>query len=198
MESIDVALLPISREDIRTAYLLNRAHADNSKTNLEFQIAEKTSDGTRLMYFLNFFTQDGTPILDKALECWLCGSKKLISEDRRSRVAVRVKIYLGQGFRGKGIGTYIVAHEELLFKKWGAAEIQLCAMDFGRWVWTRDKFGYSILPLEFAALQQRYRDWQRSRGAPSAGILSADRLSDFPQEFLLSPLPASLTLFKRL
>jgi GNAT superfamily N-acetyltransferase len=198
MEPIDAALLPISRDDVLKAYSFDNSKVDNSKTNIAFQIAERTNDGIRLMYFLGFYTSDGIPLLDKDLECWLCGNKALMGESGRSKVAVRVKIYFSPAFRSKGIGAYIVKREEELFRMWGASEVQLCAMDFGRWVWTREKFGYSIRAFELAALQQKYRDWQRSRGIAAAELVRAEHLADFPQDFLLSPLPASLTLFKRL
>lgn len=198
MEPVDAALLPILRNDVLQTYFLDSTQGDNSKTQISFAIAEGTGDGTRVMYYLSFFTDDQIPLLDKDLECWLCHNKALISRTGRSKVAVRVKIYVRPSFRGKGLASYIVKREENLFRQWGAAEVQLCAMEFGRWVWTREKFGYNTTAFEFGALQQKYRDWQRSRGVPVTKIVKAERLSDFPQDFLLSPSPSSLTLFKRL
>jgi GNAT superfamily N-acetyltransferase len=198
MDPIDDALRPISRDDVLVAYTLEGASADNSKTRISFQIAAKTGDGTRVMYYLSFHTADRTPLLDKDLECWLCENKPLKGRNVRARVAIRVKIYVNRNFQGRGIATYIVKREEDLFRRWGAVEVQLCAMESGRWVWTRDKFGYSTTDFEFGALQQKYRDWQRSRGVARTEIANAARLSDFPQEFLLSPSPTSLTLYKAL
>jgi GNAT superfamily N-acetyltransferase len=109
---------------------------------------------------------------------------------------VRVKFYVRGNFQGRGFATYIVNREEDLFRGWGAQEIQTPAMEQGRWVWTRDKFGYSIPAFDFDTLQQSYRDWQRIEkiGPP----VRASRLSDFPRAFLLSSAVSTIQLFKRL
>jgi len=153
-------------------------------------------DGTKVIYFVSLFIDAGEPLLDKDLERWFCMNKKLLGQTGRGRVAVRVKFYLRQNYRGRGFARYIVEREEELFRGWGAQEIQMPAMELGRWVWTRAKFGYSIPQFDFDALQQRYRDWQRSEG--TGRPVKAARLSDFPREFLLSSAVSTIQLFKSL
>jgi len=135
-------------------------------------------------------------LLDKDLERWLCDRKQLLGQAGRSKVAVRVKFYVRRNFRQKGLATYIVGREENLFRRWGAKEIHVFAMDLGRWIWTREKFRYSIPPFDFGLMQQRYREWQRAMGV--SNIRVATCLSDFPKEFLLSSAVGTLPLFKSL
>jgi hypothetical protein len=71
-EAIDAALLPIVKDDVRQTYFLDDAHGDNSRTRISFAIAERTGDGTKVMYYVSLFAENGDPVLDKELECWLC------------------------------------------------------------------------------------------------------------------------------
>jgi len=82
-----------------------------------------------------------------------------------------------------------------MFRRWGATEIQIFAMESGRWVWTRNKFGYELFEAELPLVQQKYREWLRATtdtGTPPS------RISEFPKEFLLSPAVGMLHLFKTL
>jgi GNAT superfamily N-acetyltransferase len=151
----------------------------------------------KVIYFAAFFNVASEPLLEKELERWLCANRRLLGQPgTRGKVAVRVKFYLRGKFHRSGFATYIVNREEDLFRAWGAREIHTPAMEAGRWVWTRAKFGYSIPQFDFDALQQSYRDWQRSErtGDP----VRAASLADFPREFLLSSAVSTIQLFKSL
>ena len=189
------ALLPISETDVRQAYWFTSPFpVDNAKTDISLKIATKTADGTKVICLATLHTDTGEPILDKDLERWLCDQKQLLGRTERSRVAMRVKFYIRRHFQNRGLATYIVRREDDLFRRWGAKEIQVVAMEFGRWVWTRGRFGYNI--ADFGFYQQKYRDWQRARGV--AQVKQAKRLSDFPRDFLLSSAVSTLPLFKSL
>jgi GNAT superfamily N-acetyltransferase len=191
------ALLPISEIDVRDTYSASGASpVALAQTTVSFQVAAGERDGTKVIYFVTFFIDTGEPLLDKDLERWLCMNRKLLGQVGRGRVAVRVKFYVRSSYRGKGFAPYIVEREEELFRGWGAQEIQMPAMELGRWVWTRAKFGYSIPQFDFDTLQQSYRDWQRSEGTGQSARASS--LSDFPREFLLSSAVSTIQLFKSL
>ncbi|HET7890449.1 MAG TPA: hypothetical protein VFL34_02950 [Candidatus Sulfotelmatobacter sp.] len=190
------ALLPIAEADIRNTYLCSpRLGIDDTRTGFSLQLLERTSDGAKVICLVFFQTDTGEPILDQHLERWLCNNKKLFSQPGRSRVAYRVRFYIRGNFQRKGFAHYISIQEEQLFKRWGATEIQTTAMDDGRWVWTREKFGYRIPVADFQLLQQRYVEWQRELGRSE--VRRADSLADFPKEFLLSAVN-SFPLFKGL
>lgn len=195
MELAD-ALRPITEDDVRDAYSNSSSPVILARTVLSFQVATAGADGTRVAYFVGFYIDAAEPLLDKELQRWLCTSRKFLGRSGRGRVAVRVMFYVRSNFQGKGFATYIVNREEELFRSWGAQEIQTPAMEQGRWVWTRDKFGYSVPPFDFDTLQQRYLDWQRSERAGRP--VRASSLSDFPKEFLLSSAVSTIQLFKSL
>jgi GNAT superfamily N-acetyltransferase len=190
------ALSPISEADIRETYLVApRLGIDDTKTIFSFQVLERTADGTRVICQVSFRTDTGESVLDKELERWLCDNKNLLSRPGRARVVCRVKFYVRRNFQGSGLAEYILRQEEELFRRWGAKEIQVTAMDDGRWVWTRAKFGYGIPVVDFNLLQQAYKEWQRATNAPV--IHRADTVADFPRDFLLSGA-TGFALFKRL
>jgi GNAT superfamily N-acetyltransferase len=197
MELID-ALQPITEGDVRDAYSVSSGSPVTlTRTTISFQVSGERPDGTKVIYLVAFFTDASDPLLEKELERWLCANKRLLSQPgRRGRIAVRVKFYVRDKFQGRGFATYVVNREEELFRGWGAQEIQTPAMEQGRWVWTRAKFGYSIPQFDFDALQQRYRDWQRSKKAGQP--VRAASLSDFPRDFLLSSAVKTIQLFKSL
>jgi len=190
------ALSPISEADIRDTYsAAPRLGIDDGKTVLSLELLLKTTDGNKVTCFVSFYTEQDEPILETDLQRWLCDNKRLLGRSGRSKVAYRVRFYVRRNFQGKGFARYILAREEELFRRWGAREIQVTAMDDGRWVWTREKFGYSIPVADFDLLQQRYVEWQRERGA--VDINRARVLSDFPKDFLLSAT-SSVPLYKDL
>lgn len=196
MELID-ALRPITEAEVRAVYSGIGSPVSLARTTVSFQVAGEKPDGTKVIYFAAFFINTTEPLLEKELERWLCANRKLLGQPgRRGRVAVRVKFYVRGNFQGNGFATYIVNREEELFRGWGAQEVQTPAMELGRWVWTRSKFGYSIPEFDFGALQQSYRDWQRSEKIESP--VRASSLSDFPKEFLLSSAVSTIQLFKNL
>lgn len=195
MSSLASALAPITETDVRQTYQLDgRVEADDSETTVDFQVLAGTDDGAKVIYSVQCFTMAGLPILDR-LERWLCDNKRLLGSNGRSRVACRVRFYVRGNFQGQGIASHIIGREDSLFRRWGAAEIQVTAMEDGRWVWTRPQFGYAIRAEDFLLLQQRYTEWQRERGALE--VRRATNLVDFPRDFLLST-PNSLALFKTL
>jgi GNAT superfamily N-acetyltransferase len=193
---IAAALSPISEADIRNTYLAEpRLGIDDARTVLSLQLHTKTADGRRVNCLVLFRTGTGEPILETDLERWLCDNKRLLGKPGRSRVAYRVRFYVRGNLQGKGFARYILMREEELFRRWGATEIQVTAMDDGRWVWTREKFGYSIPAADFQLLQQRYIEWQRETSR--VAIVRAATMSEFPKEFLLSTATA-FALFKSL
>lgn len=194
MSSLADALAPVTEGDVTQTYALNGGFkVDDAATTIDFQLLLGTDDGTKVTYSIQFFRTDGLPILYRSLERWLCNNKRLLGGPGRSKVAFRVKFYVQGNFQGQGFASYILGQEETLFRNWGAAEIQVTAMEDGRWVWTRPKFRYSIRPEDFSLLQQRYTEWQRQNRA--GRITRAASLADFPRDFLLSA-PSSLPLFK--
>lgn len=196
MSSLANALAPVSEADVRQTYTLGgNFNIDDTETSISFQLLSPTDDGTKVTYTAQFYTTAGLPVLDRDLERWLCDNKRLLSRSGRAKVAYRVKFYIRGNFQGQGFASYIVGQEETLFRNWGAAEIQVTAMEDGRWVWTRPKYGYSIRADDFRLLQQRYTEWQRENGL--AQIRRAANLADFPRDFLLSG-PSSLPQFKEL
>jgi GNAT superfamily N-acetyltransferase len=196
MSGLAGALSPISQTDVQRAYLVEpKLGIKDAKTKLSFQLLTGTQDGTRVIYVVFFHTETDEPILEKDLERWLCDNKRLLGQPGRSKVACRVKFYVRRNFQAKGFALYILGKEEELFRRWGAREIQVTAMEDGRWVWTRPKFGYSIPIVDFQLHQQRYIEWQRETGV--ATVVRAAALADFPREFLLSAT-SSLLLYKEL
>lgn len=196
-------LHPISKERLRGAYWIDTSQmgaqlrqVDNTLTRLRLRLLENTPDGNRLTYLVAFFTRSSEPILEQDISRWLCDNKALLGRPGyRSKVAVRVGFFVRPAFRGAGLAVYLLAREENVFRKWGAAEIQVLAMCLGRWVWTRPRFAYSMDTFDFQTLQERYKEWQRAGGATS--IVQAPDLSAFPRDFLLSAVN-SLTLYKTL
>jgi GNAT superfamily N-acetyltransferase len=196
MELID-ALRPITEGDVRDTYSGRDSPISLTRTNVFFQVGGERPDGTKVICFAAFFVSATEPLLEKELERWLCTNRRLLGEPgRRGKVAVRVKFYVRGNFQGRGFATYIVNREEELFRGWGAQEVQTPAMEAGRWVWTRSKFGYSTPEFDFGTLQQSYQDWQRSENIGSP--VRASNLSDFPREFLLSSAVSTIQLFKKL
>lgn len=197
-------LQPISEADLRGAYWIEHPQVaerlsvlDNEATQVRLELIENTSDGNKLTYFVKFYATDNDPALDHDLERWLCDNKQCLGTPKeRSRVAIRVRFYLRPKFQNAGLATYLHSREERVFREWGAREIQVLAMDTGRWVWTRPQFGYRIDPFEFHSLREKYKEWQRASGAQSID-LAAD-LSAFPQDFLLADEVLFLNLFKTL
>lgn len=197
-------LRPISQTDVREIYrvehyqLGNRLSIlDNDSTRLSWQFLQNTSDGNRLIYLVGFYSSDSEPILDQDLERWLCDNKQCLGARReRSRVAVRVRFYLRAKFQNAGLARLLHLREEEVLRKWGAKEVQVLAMDMGRWVWTRPQFGYSIDPFEFQSVLEKYKEWQRARG--SLNTITVGGLASLPRDFLLADEVQSLTLFKTL
>ncbi len=133
-------------------------------------------------------------MLDREMERWLSDNKRTLRQpDVRARVAFRVRFYCRSRFRRARLATYLLPREELVFKKWGASEIQVLAMDDGLWVWTRPQFGYRIAEADFEALKQKHRDWQKGRGLTP--IVEAKALEDFPRDFFETAV-RFLSLFK--
>ena len=99
-------------------------------------------------------------------------------------------------FQAEGLATQVLPKEERLFRLWGAQQVHTDAMDDGRWVWTRPRFGYKAEAFHFESLRQQYKDWQRSQGVTD--IVDVDTLADLPSEFLLSEEVNSIALFKDL
>ena len=83
-----------------------------------------------------------------------------------------------------------------LFLRPPAKEIQVLAMDDGRWVWTRPKYGYKLHDLELHSMKQKYKEWQRRQGIDPPH--DATRAADFSKDFLTSDAVNSLTLYETL
>jgi len=190
MNGLEV-LFPLSENDVESAYRGAHPKIDDGRTILSFHFGAE-----KVVYLIDFQTTESNPVLDKSLERWLCENRRLLGQPGRARVAVRVKFYIRSNFQGQRIATYIIGSEDLLFRRWGAVEVQAAAMELGRWVWTRDKFGYSMSDFDFASVKQRFRDWCREQRLEAT--LEVRRLSDFPREFLLSTAVSTLQLYKRL
>lgn len=193
-------LRPVSEEQLRAAYVIDTTAVKsplntvtNSSTRFSTQFHRRTHDGQRLLFFVGFFCGD-EPVLDEDLVRWLCDNKLCIGRPReRTKVAIRVRFYIRDKFQHAGLATYLLPREESIFRMWGARELHVYAMDSGRWVWTRPRFGYQISRVDFELLQEKYKEWQRGRGA--AQVVRSPDLASFPREFLLSEVE-SLNLYK--
>jgi GNAT superfamily N-acetyltransferase len=197
MRPLEAVLAPVSEMDFRHTYAADVIlDIDDSKTTIDLTLLEKTTDGNRVICTVSFRNAGGEPILERDLERWLCDNKRLSEKRGRARVACRVKFYARSNYRRQGFGQYILTREEDLFRRWGAKQIHVTAMDEGRWAWTREKFGYTLPSFDLNLLKQRYIEWQRENGL--APIIHAGALSEFPKEFLLSAATHSLPLYKDL
>jgi hypothetical protein len=183
-------LSPITEQELREVYRIDvaRLHErlasiQNDSTAVEFsQVTERTSDGNKLRYSVNFYLHSGDPVLDQQMERWLSDKKRLLEKPEvRAKVAFRVKFYCRLPLRGAGLATFIIPREEDAYRKWGAREIHVLAMDDGLWVWTRPRFGYRITEADFETLKQKHKDWQRGKG--STQVVEVGRLEDFPRDF---------------
>lgn len=197
-------LSPISESDLREIYWCDRSQLgpalqelDNDLTTFRLESVGRTADGEKIVYFVGVYCSGKSPILDKELERWLCDNKMLLGQPgTRGRVAVRVNFFILPKYQQSGLATYVLSRERQVFRNWGAREIHVFAMEAGRWVWTRPRFGYKIDDFEFQSLQQKFKEWQRRIGAEQ--IRGAQTLADFPRDFLLSGEVNSLNLFERL
>ena len=195
-------LSPITEQEVRDAYWIDiaRVHARlasvrNDSSEIEFSdVSERTSDGNKLRYSLRLYLDSGEPVLDQELERWLSDDKMLLgSPDVSGKVAFRVKFYCRPAFKQSGLATFLIPREEDLYRKWGAREIHVLAMDDGLWVWTRPRFGYTITVADLEALKQKHRDWQRRSGSPQQ--IQISRIEDFPRDFFAKAV-GFLPLFK--
>ena len=201
MSQIADFLKPTSEVELHEVYTIdisqvgpNLCTVNNQKKKLERQILENTPDGKKLIYHVALYAAVDEPIFDPDLERWLCDNKRLLGRPNdRGKVAVRLKFYLRSQFQKGGLATYLCWKEENYFRSWGAREIQVWAMEMGRWVWTRSKFGYQIDDFQFRSAQEKYKEWQRWQGISPVNL--ASRLSDFPKDFLLNEVHC-LALFK--
>jgi GNAT superfamily N-acetyltransferase len=195
-------LFPTSEEELSEVYTIDRSQVgvalstvDNQLKKLRLGNLNNTSDGRRLRYLVVLYASVEEPILDGDLERWLCDNKRLVGrEGERARVAVRVRFRVRAKFQNAGLATHLCRKEESYFRRWGAKEIHVWAMEMGRWVWTRPRFGYQISDFEFESTQQKYIEWQRAQGR--FPIVKAPRVSDFPRDFLLGDQVSLLTLYK--
>src|SRR3990170_1903460 len=165
---VEQFLQPISLADLRACYNIEATGlspalcaVDNGSTTLQAYTLGKTHDGDKLQYVVALFCEDGEPILDQGMERWLCASKLCLGRPQeRTKVAVRVRFYIRKKYQRCSLATHLFPREEGVFHAWGAREVQTCAMDDGRWVWTRPRFGYEIPRDEFELLQEKYKEWQ--------------------------------------
>jgi len=194
-------LAPISKRELHEAYFIDMSHCKsflrdlkNEYTTFTINDPERVGGSNRVTYAVKFYFVNHDPVLDEALQRWLFDNKQCLSQPGvRAKVAYRLRFYCRTPFQRGGLATQLLLREEGVFKKWGAREIQLLAMDAGRWVWTRPKFGYQIADFDMHSLRQQYLDWQRSQKMTS--ILIAASLDDFPRAFLESAVN-SLCLYK--
>ncbi|MGI0080454.1 MAG: hypothetical protein ACRECH_12620 [Nitrososphaerales archaeon] len=203
MNELSLFLLPTSLTDLNEVYNIDASqlHPPLSSIKISSKIVDihilpSTHDGTKLVYCVQLFAliDEPKPILDRDLERWLCDNRQLRGRPlKRARVAVRVNLFIRDKFQAAGLATYICKKEENYFRSWGAKEVQVFAMEMGRWVWTRPRFGYQVDAFEFKSAQLKYKEWQRARGI--LPVVEASRLSDFPKEFLLNEVN-SLSLYK--
>jgi GNAT superfamily N-acetyltransferase len=196
-------LEPISEAELREVYWIDHSRVsaklqiiNNENTKLRLELLTRTADGNKLIYSVSLYAGESEPVFLRDLQRWLCDNKLCLGEPReRSRVAVRVGFFLRSAFQRAGLASYILPREEDAFRKWGAREVQLLAIDDGRWVWARPRYGYTVDVFEFQTLQEKYKEWQRAQGATS--IRRAPDLSALPENFLRTEV-SCLNLFKEL
>jgi GNAT superfamily N-acetyltransferase len=204
MSEVAAFLYPTSEEALFQVYTVDRSQVgpalstlDNRLTRFRLDIIKNAPSDEKLKYLVTLYAPANEPILDKDLERWLWDNKQLCGRPtQRARVAFRVNFFIRRKFQRAGLATYLCGKEEGFFQSWGAKEIQVVAMEMGRWVWTRAHFGYQIPKFDFESAQQKYKEWQRARGI--SPVARAVGLSDFPRDFLLGDEIGSLTLYKTL
>lgn len=205
MSEVETFLHPTTREQLMEVYTLDHSRlrptlsgVDNSLKKIkEIRLIENSPDDRKLTYFVALYVSADEPILEKDLERWLWDNKLLYGKPKeRARVAFRANFFVRRKFQEAGLATHLCGKEEEYFRAWGAEEIQVAAMEMGRWVWTRPRFGYQIATLEFESMQEKYKEWQRAQRI--FPVVRAARLSDFPREFLLGDEVGSLPLYKEL
>ncbi|HTV59604.1 MAG TPA: hypothetical protein VMJ93_12105 [Verrucomicrobiae bacterium] len=199
---LDSFLSPITAKELAGVYMIDArkvrsalANLDDELTTVTFSnVLDRTQDGSKVIYEVYLALASGEPVLNHDIQRWLCDKKQLRERpSEKGKVVFRVFFYCILKFQGAGLATYLLPREEQAFKKWGAREIQVLAMDKGRWIWTRPKFGYKLGEDDFRATVQRYIDWQRQRGLERPQIPKL--LEDFPRDFLETQVN-SLALFK--
>jgi GNAT superfamily N-acetyltransferase len=203
MDQVSLFLEPISAKELQEAYILEPLELkallrdlSNEYTKVKIAQPDRMGDSNRLIYSVDFFLSNHEQVLDQSLQRWLFNNKQCLSQPTlKSKVAYRLKFYCRKPFQGGGLAKQLLQREEAIFRKWGAREIQLLAMDSGRWIWTRPQFGYQISAFDMHSLLQQFQDWQRRGGIAVTGVPGT--LAELPRDFLETAVN-SLTLFKLL
>lgn len=203
MDSKDF-LNPVSEAEIKAVYWINVSSAfpqlprvKNRLTSMKAELLRHNESGYKLVYYVAIFIQENEPILEEDIVRWLCDNKASRgTPGARFKVACRIQFRISQKFQRAGLATYLLEREEQVFRKWGAREIQVSAMEDGRWVWTRPRFGYQIDSFQFESVQEKYKEWQRRCGSDVVSV-GLD-ISSLPREFLMSDEVGCLNLFKPL
>jgi hypothetical protein len=199
--NIAVFLEPVTAQELCDTYIFDHARLKgllqdlrNESTKVEINDPDRMGDSNRVMYNVSFYLSNGELVLDQALQRWLLDNKQCLGQPGlRSKVAYRLKFYCRPPLQHGGLATQLLAREEAVFKKWGAREVQVLAMDSGRWIWTLPQFGYKIAEFDMHNLRQQFVDWQRFQGR--SNIKRANTLGDFPRDFLETAVN-SVSLFK--
>lgn len=201
----------ITEDDIKSAYDFNNFthHCTAvSRDGLSTSVApiEDVSGSDwfshRVHYYVNITTRDGISILeDENLKIHreLYQNAKLrkpycdSTSTRFGRVVKNLRLILTEQYCGQGIGFTICDMEEVLYRKWGAKEIQLNAVRSGRVVWKKRGFVLDCMHAGFVDTQ--YKFWCEKNNLE---YLEKTDINDYPEEFLVSDLIVAFKMYKEM
>ena len=174
--------------DLRSVYTINLQKITNPlrkdvdpNPEIKYSYIEHDKYIFIFRYWVDWYTLDKMPVLQRAILNMLYGEGRLYSTGGTGKIVRREYMFIEFPYQRCLLATYLVPREENLFRQWGALEVQLTAFEAGKIVWR--KFGYRIIPSEFLRLKHHYKVWCKEKQ-----ITADDINSDlqFPNDFLTS------------
>ena len=197
----------ISRSDIEKAYILS---TNNIKKNVinRFGLTSKLVDiyddistaiGNHVVYKIDILNSNGDSVLEFAFIRHLFPEKELWSgfclygKFVTGRVAYNVSLTVKSEYRKKGLAKVIYELENILYRKWGANEIQMTAAKQGKITWR--KFGFLIHCHDIGLIEYLYEEWCRENGINYVMLMDT---AQYPEKFLLSNKIKNFRMYKEL
>jgi len=152
-----------------------------------------------VVYVVDIVKPDNTSILEDGIERQLRPRAKLRSQFCRTgrtklgRVVVNVAFFLIKDYRKKGIGHTVYMLEDKLYRKWGAQEIHLHAVEDGRITWRN--LGFVLDCNDVGHVEYLYKEWCRENNKM---YIEAKDIKKYPETFLLSGLVKGFDIYKEL
>ncbi|MEX1138035.1 MAG: hypothetical protein WEF53_01655 [Bacteroidota bacterium] len=197
----------ISAKDIAVAYDFEvQGVTDSSVTSLGLasELVEIADDFSiqfppRIKYRIEIRLPNGGSILEFPFIRFLYPDKQLWGAYcregivRNGRVAENANLAVMASYQRRGIATLVYKLEESLYKKWGAVEIQLVAVQSGRDVWR--KFGFILHCDDINIVEYFFEEWCEETGIK---YIPLEDVVKYPREFLLSRKLKQFRLFKEI